>query len=75
MKPLSFTPLARQIADWGAERYGIRRSLRQTTRIVARAKQSYKRTHRGLTHKQNPETVAQKKAELALLEKGGSRSP
>lgn len=65
---------ARQIADWVADRYGVRRSPRQISRIVARAKQSYKRTQRGLKHKQNLEEVAQKKGELALLEKGGRRS-
>ena len=65
---------ARQIADWVADRYGVRRSPRQISRIVARAKQSYKRTQRGLKHKQNPEEVAQKKGELAVLEKGGCGS-
>jgi transposase len=65
---------ARQIADWVAERYGTRRSPRQVSRMVARAKQSYKRTQRGLKQKQNPEQVAQKKAELAVLEKGGGGS-
>lgn len=65
---------ARQIADWVADRYGVRRSSRQISRIVARARQSYKRTQRGLKHKQNPEQVAQKKGELAVLEKGGGGS-
>lgn len=65
---------ARQIADWLADRYGVRRSPRQISRIVARAKHSYKRTQRGLKHKQNPEEVAQKKGELAVLEKGGGGS-
>jgi transposase len=65
---------ARQIADWVAEHYGIRLSPRQISRLVARAQQSYKRTQRGLKHRQSPEEVARKKAELAVLEKGGARS-
>jgi transposase len=65
---------ARQIADWVADRYGVRRSPRQISRLVARAKQSYKRTQRGLKHKQHPEQVAKKNGELAVLEKGGGGS-
>ncbi len=65
---------ARQIADWLAEHYGVNRSPRQISRLVARAQQSYKRTQRGLKHKQNPAEVAQKKRELAVLEKGGGGS-
>lgn len=65
---------ARQIADWVADRYGVRRSPRQISRIVAGARQSYKRTQRSLKHKQNREEVAQKRGELAVLEKGGGGS-
>jgi transposase len=65
---------AGQIADWVAERYGIQRSTKQMSRMLTRAKLSYKRTHRSLKHKQNPEEVAQKKRELSILEKGGRGS-
>src|SRR5215213_5755428 len=65
---------ARQIADWVADRYQVHRSPRQISRILARAQQSYKRTQRGLKHKQSPDQVAQKKAELGVLEEGGRGS-
>lgn len=65
---------AQQLADWVAATYGVRRSSRQLRRVLSQAKLSYKRTRRTLTHRQNPETVAQKKGELAILEKGGGAS-
>jgi transposase len=66
---------AQQIADWVTEHHGLRLTPDYLARRLKRAKLSYKRTVRSLKHKQNPEAVAQKQAELATLEKGGSRSP
>src|SRR5215213_1088101 len=74
MAPSQQVWTARQIADWVADRYQVHRSPRQISRILARAQQSYKRTQRGLKHKQSPDQVAQKKAELGVLEKGGRGS-
>ena len=62
---------AHQIADWIAEVHGVRRSADRVGRMLRRARFSYKRTHRHLKHKQRPEEVAAKKAELAALEKRG----
>ena len=62
---------AQQIADWIAEEHGVQRSADRVGRMLRRAGVSYKRTHRRLTHKQKPEEVAAKKAELAALEKRG----
>ena len=62
---------AQQIADWVAEQHGVRRSADRVSRMLRRARFSYKRTHRHLKHKQKPEEVAAKKEELAALEKGG----
>jgi transposase len=62
---------AQQIADWIAEVHGVRRSADRVGRVLRRARFSYKRTHRHLKHKQRPEEVAAKKAELAALEKRG----
>jgi transposase len=61
---------ARQIADWLADQHGVRLSRRHLTRLLQQAKLSYKRTHRSLKHKQNPEQVANKEADLQTLEKG-----
>src|SRR5205085_8306110 len=62
---------AQQIADWIAEQHGVRRSADRVGRMLRRAGLSYKRTHRHLKHKQKPEEVAAKQAELAVLEKRG----
>jgi transposase len=62
---------AQQIADWIAKEHRVRRSADRVGRVLRRARLSYKRTHRHLKHKQKPEEVAAKKAELATLEKRG----
>lgn len=62
---------AEQIADFIAGRFGIRRSAHQVRRKLRHAHMSYKRTGRHLRHKQKPEEVATKTAELVVLEKGG----
>jgi putative transposase len=66
---------AQQIADWLAEKYGLRLTPDYLGRRLKRAKLSYKRTARSLKHKQDPEQVERKRGELAILEKGGGRSP
>jgi transposase len=66
---------AQQIADWITENSGLRLTPDYLARRLKRAKLSYKRTGRSLRHKQDPVQVETKQAELATLEKGGSRSP
>jgi transposase len=61
---------ARQIADWVADQHGVRLSPRHLGRLLQRAKLSYKRTNRSLKHKQDPQQVAIKEADLQTLEKG-----
>lgn len=65
---------AQQVADWVAEHHGVRRSVEQVRERLRRARLSYKRTSRSLKHKQAPQQLAQKRAELQALEKGGQRS-
>ena len=60
---------ARQIADWVAEQYGVRISPGRMRVHLKRAKLSYQRTSRSLRHKQQPEEVAERKAQLEALEK------
>jgi transposase len=62
----------RQIAEQVEHVYGIRRSLDQWRRLLRRDRQAYKRTSRNLRHKQQPEQVAAKKAELEALQKRGT---
>ena len=61
---------AQQIADWVAEHHGVRLSPLWLSRLLRREKLAYKRTSRSLKHKQRPEEVAQKRADLLTLEKG-----
>lgn len=63
---------ADQIADFIAERFGIKRSPDQVRRKLRQAHLSYKRTGRHLRHKQNPEEVQSKREELDAFEKRGS---
>ena len=65
---------AQQIADWLDERYGVRLKVGWLCHLLRRAKLSYKRTSRSLKHKQDPEQVEAKKAELEALEKGAMLS-
>jgi putative transposase len=62
---------AGQVADWVAEQYGVRISPGRMRVQLKRAKLSYQRTARTLKHKQQPEEVAERKAELGELEKKG----
>ena len=61
---------ARQIAAWVAEQHGVSLSLRQLARRLKGAGLSYKRTYRSLKHKQDPDQVTTKQADLQTLKKG-----
>jgi len=60
---------ASEIADWVAEQHGVRISAGRMRVHLKRAKLSYQRTSRSLRHKQQPEQVAERKAQLEALEK------
>ena len=64
---------ASQVADWLLEHYQIRRSKGWLRRVLRREGLRYKRTTRSLKHKQKPEQVNAKRADLETLQKGGSR--
>jgi transposase len=61
---------AGQLADWLAEQHGVRFNPQHLGRLLKRANVSYKRTQRTLKHKQDPQAVAEKQADLQTLEKG-----
>jgi len=63
---------ASQIADWLWEQFQLRRSSGWLRRVLRREGLRYKRTTRSLHHKQKPEQVQAKRADLQTLEKGGS---
>ena len=63
---------ARHISEEVARIYGIRRSAAQWRRLLRRERLAYKRTSRHIKHKQDPEQVADKKAQLEVLEKRGT---
>jgi transposase len=62
---------APQIAIEAAKQFGLVRSLDQWRRLLRREGLTYKRTRRSLRHKQKPERVARKRADLQTLKKGG----
>ena len=62
---------AEQLAVWLAEQHGVELTPGHLGRRLRQARLSYKRTERGLQHKQDPEQVARCQAELKELEKGG----
>ena len=62
---------AGQIAEEVERVHGLRRSAKQWRRVLRREQMTYKRTSRHLKHKQNPEQVATKQAELEALQKRG----
>jgi transposase len=62
---------AAQICDWVAQQYGVRLRPGRMRVHLKRAKLSYQRTSRSLKHKQKPEEVAERKAQLEELEKKG----
>lgn len=65
---------APQLAAWIAEQFGVDVSASHLRRFRRQWHLSWKRTARSLTHKQQPDAVAAKKAELDLLGKKGSRA-
>lgn len=61
---------SRQIAAEVLVRYGLKRSPMQWRRLLRQQNLSYKRTKRSLRHKQDPQAVAAKTAEIAALKRG-----
>ncbi len=61
---------AAQLAQWVATEHGVRLSPVHLCRMLKRAKLSYKRTTRSLEHKQDPDEVQRKSADLETLKKG-----
>ena len=59
-----------QIAEEVAKRHGLWRSARQWRQVLRREQLSYKRTKRTLRHKQKPQEVAAKRADIETLQKG-----
>jgi putative transposase len=55
---------AAQLADWVAEHHGVRLSADRLRIHLRRAKISWQRTSRTLTHKQDPDEVAERAAVL-----------
>jgi putative transposase len=65
---------AAQLADWVAERFGVRLTPDHLSRRLKRARIAYKRTGRSLKHKRKPEEVEQKAAQMIAHEKRGTRA-
>jgi putative transposase len=61
---------APQLAEWLAEQHGVRLTPNHLARRLKAARFSYKRTERGLQHKQDPAKVAERQADLETAEKG-----
>ena len=61
---------ADQIAAWINEQFSVQRSAAQVRRKLRSVRLSYKRTSRSVRHKQNPQEVVAKRAELEQLQKG-----
>jgi transposase len=61
---------AAHMAAWLAEQHGLRLTPNHLARRLKRARFSYKRTERGVKHKQDPEAVAERQADLETAEKG-----
>ncbi len=62
---------APQLADWVAERHGVRLSADRLRRHLRRARISWQRTSRTLRHKRDPDEVAERAAVLTDLAKKG----
>src|SRR3954454_2128721 len=62
---------AGQVRDWVAEHHGVRLSPGRMRMHLKRAKLSYQRTSRSLTHKQDPQQVAEGAATIEELGKRG----
>ena len=63
-----------QLADWVAQQFGVRLTSDRVGRRLKRAGIRWKRTGRSLKHKQNPDEVAARQAEMEAQEKRGPRA-
>ncbi len=61
---------AGQINDWLREQHGFVLNERYLAEVLRKSRLSYKRTTRTVRHKQKPEQVADRKADLETLKKG-----
>lgn len=61
---------AGQINEWILANHGFSLNVRYLAEVLNKNGLSYKRTTRTIRHKQNPEQVQRKKADLATLKKG-----
>lgn len=61
---------AGQLAQWVATEHGVRLRPVPLCRMLKRARLSYKRTTRSLEHKQKPDELQRKGADLETLKKG-----
>jgi transposase len=68
------TYTAPQLAEWVQERFGLHVSAGWLRRKLRSDRLAYKRTHRSLHHKRNPQAVEAKTAQLEDLEKRGSKA-
>jgi transposase len=66
---------ASQLSEWIVQHHGVHLSGPWLGRLLRRAKLSYKRTSRTLSHKRDPEELAQKSLALQALEKGAMQPP
>jgi len=64
----------RVLADWVAERHGVRLSADRVRRHLRRAHISWQRTSRSLRHKQDPAEVAERGAVLTDRAKKGMQA-
>lgn len=65
---------APQLAQWLEEGRGVRLTPGQVGRRLKQEGIVWKRTSRSLRHKQKPEVVAERRADLETLEAGGTRA-
>ncbi len=61
---------APQVMDWLQQQYGLSVNRTWLCEVMNQNAMSYKRTTRHVRHKQTPEQVAQKKADLEMLKRG-----
>jgi putative transposase len=61
---------AAQVNDWLLEHHGFTMNRRYLSEVLGNNGLSYKRTTRTIRHKQKPEQVADRKADLETLKKG-----
>ncbi len=59
-----------QVNEWLLQQHGFTMNRRYLSEVLGRNGLSYKRTTRTLRHKQKPEQVAERKADLETLKRG-----